>query len=110
MAAGPASYGMTDTLGRMHSDAQFAGSSSVLPRRDDGLPGHGQQTMVGATVALPCRPTCCSTSNPLRIITISNLLQSSCIVRGFLMPFSQMVCWGLVHRPLLSHRHATAIP
>ena len=44
MAAGPASYGMTDTMGRMHSDAQFAGSSLRSgARRDDGLPRHGQQ-------------------------------------------------------------------
>ncbi len=44
MAAGPASYGMTDTMGRMHSDAQFAGSVlRARPRGDDGLPGHGQQ-------------------------------------------------------------------
>ena len=44
MAAGPASYGMTDTMGRMHSDAQFAGSSSVARARgNDGLPGYGQQ-------------------------------------------------------------------
>ena len=44
MAAGPASYGMTDTMGRMHSDAQFAGSIlRARARGDDGLPGHGQQ-------------------------------------------------------------------
>ena len=43
MAAGPASYGMTDTMGRMHSDAQFAGSSSVPARRNDGSDRHGQQ-------------------------------------------------------------------
>ena len=44
MAAGPSSYGMTDTMGRMHSDAQFAGSSSVPgARRNDGSYRHGQQ-------------------------------------------------------------------
>ena len=48
MAAGPASYGMTDTMGRMHSDAQFAGSSSVEMM---GLIGMGNNPMVGATVA-----------------------------------------------------------
>ena len=48
MAAGPASYGMTDTMGRMHSDAQFAGSSSVPAM---GLIGMGNNPMVGATVA-----------------------------------------------------------
>ena len=53
MAAGPASYGMTDTMGRMHSDAQFAGSSSV-PAHDEmmGLIGMGNNPMVGATVAV----------------------------------------------------------
>src|SRR5699024_6222823 len=53
MAAGPASSGMTDTIGRMHSDAQFAGSASV---RGDvemmGLIGMGNNPMVGATVAV----------------------------------------------------------
>ena len=53
MAAGPASYGMTDTLGRMHSDAQFAGSSSVPAHVEMmGLIGMGNNTMVGATVAV----------------------------------------------------------
>ena len=52
MAAGPASYGMTDTLGRMHSDAQFAGSSSVHAHVEMmGLIGMGNNPMVGATVA-----------------------------------------------------------
>lgn len=52
MAAGPASYGMTDTLGRMHSDAQFAGSSSVPAHVEMmGLIGMGNNPMVGATVA-----------------------------------------------------------
>ena len=52
MAAGPASYGMTDTLGRMHSDAQFAGSSSVPAHVEMmGLIGMGNIPMVGATVA-----------------------------------------------------------
>ncbi|MDO5564837.1 MAG: GGGtGRT protein [Eubacteriales bacterium] len=53
MAAGPASYGFTDTLGRMHSDAQFAGSSSVPAHVDMmGLIGMGNNPMVGATVAV----------------------------------------------------------
>ena len=61
MAAGPASYGMTDTLGRMHSDAQFAGSSSVpahvemmglIGMGNKGLIGMGNNPMVGATVAV----------------------------------------------------------
>ena len=52
MAAGPASYGMTDTMGRMHSSAQFAGSSSVPAHVDMmGLIGMGNNPMVGATVA-----------------------------------------------------------
>ena len=52
MAAGPASYGMTDTLGRMHSDAQFAGSSSVPAHVEMmGLIGMGNNPMVGCTVA-----------------------------------------------------------
>ena len=52
MAAGPASYGMTDTMGRMHGDAQFAGSSSVPAHVDMmGLIGAGNNPMVGATVA-----------------------------------------------------------
>ena len=52
MAAGPASYGMTDTMGRMHSDAQFAGSSSVPAHVEMmGLLGMGNNPMVGATVA-----------------------------------------------------------
>ena len=52
VAAGPASYGMTDTLGRMHSDAQFAGSSSVPAHVEMmGLIGMGNNPMVGATVA-----------------------------------------------------------
>ncbi|MDD6659559.1 MAG: GGGtGRT protein [Eubacteriales bacterium] len=52
MAAGPASYGMTDTMGRMHSDAQFAGSSSVPAHVEMmGLIGMGNTPMVGATVA-----------------------------------------------------------
>jgi len=51
MAAGPASYGMTDTMGRMHCDAQFAGSSSVPAHVDMmGLIGMGNNPMVGATV------------------------------------------------------------
>ena len=53
VAAGPASYGMTDTMGRMHSDAQFAGSSSVPAHVDMmGLIGMGNNPMVGASVAL----------------------------------------------------------
>ena len=53
MAAGPASYGMTDTLGRMHSDAQFAGSSSVPAHVEImGLIGAGNNPMVGMTVAV----------------------------------------------------------
>lgn len=53
MAAGPASYGMTDTLGRMHSDAQFAGSSSVPAHVEMmGYLGMGNNPMVGATVAV----------------------------------------------------------
>ena len=53
MGAGPASYGMTDTLGRMHSDAQFAGSSSVPAHVEMmGLIGMGNNPMVGATVAV----------------------------------------------------------
>ena len=52
MAAGPASYGMTDTMGRTHSDAQFAGSSSVPAHVEMmGLIGMGNNPMVGATVA-----------------------------------------------------------
>ena len=52
MAAGPASYGFTDTLGRMHSDAQFAGSSSVPAHVEMmGLIGMGNNPMVGATVS-----------------------------------------------------------
>ena len=52
MAAGPASYGMTDTMGRLHSDAQFAGSSSVPAHVEMmGLIGMGNNPMVGATVA-----------------------------------------------------------
>ena len=52
MAAGPASYGMTDTMGRMHSDAQFAGSSSVPAHVEKmGLIGAGNNPMVGMTVA-----------------------------------------------------------
>ena len=51
MAAGPASYGMTDTMGRMHSDAQFAGSSSVPAHVEMmGFLGMGNNPMVGATV------------------------------------------------------------
>ncbi len=51
MAAGPASYGMTDTMGRMHSDAQFAGSSSVPAHVEMmGLIGMGNNPMVGASV------------------------------------------------------------
>jgi len=53
MAAGPASYGMTDTLGRMHSDAQFAGSSSVPAHVEMmGFLGMGNNPMVGASVAV----------------------------------------------------------
>ena len=53
VAAGPASYGMTDTMGRMHGDAQFAGSSSVPAHVEMmGLIGMGNNPMVGATVAV----------------------------------------------------------
>ena len=53
MAAGPASYGMNDTMGRMHSDAQFAGSSSVPAHVEMmGLIGAGNNPMVGMTVAV----------------------------------------------------------
>ena len=53
MAAGTASYGMTDTMGRMHSDAQFAGSSSVPAHVEMmGFLGIGNNPMVGATVAI----------------------------------------------------------
>ena len=53
MAAGPASYGMTDTMGRMHSDAQFAGSRSVPAHVVMmGFLGMGNNPMVGATVAV----------------------------------------------------------
>ena len=52
MAAGPASYGLTDSMGRMHGDAQFAGSSSVPAHVEMmGLIGMGNNPMVGATVA-----------------------------------------------------------
>lgn len=52
VAAGPASYGLTDSMGRMHSDAQFAGSSSVPAHVEMmGLSGMGNNPMVGATVA-----------------------------------------------------------
>ena len=52
-AAGPASYGFTDTLGRMHGDAQFAGSSSVPAHVEMmGFLGMGNNPMVGATVAV----------------------------------------------------------
>jgi hypothetical protein len=52
-AASPASYGMTDTMGRMHSDAQFAGSSSVPAHVEMmGFLGMGNNPMVGATVAV----------------------------------------------------------
>ena len=55
VGAGPASYGLTDTMGRMHSDAQFAGSSSVPAHVDMmGFIGMGNNPMVGATVALAC--------------------------------------------------------
>ena len=53
MAAGPASYGMTDTMGRMHSDAQFAGSSSGPAHVEMmGFLGMGNNPMVGATVSV----------------------------------------------------------
>jgi hypothetical protein len=53
LGAGPASYGMTDTMGRMHSDAQFAGSSSVPAHVEMmGLIGMGNNPMVGASVAV----------------------------------------------------------
>ena len=53
MAAGPSSYGMTDTMGRMHSDAQFAGSSSVPAHVEMmGFLGMGNNPMVGASVAV----------------------------------------------------------
>ncbi len=55
MAAGPASYGMTDTMGRMHSDAQFAGSSSVPAHVEMmGFLGMGNNPMVGATCFRGC--------------------------------------------------------
>ena len=53
MAAGPASYGMTDTMGRMHGDAQFAGSSSVPAHVEMmGFLGAGNNPMVGMTVSV----------------------------------------------------------
>ncbi|PKN83510.1 MAG: GGGtGRT protein [Deltaproteobacteria bacterium HGW-Deltaproteobacteria-1] len=59
MAAGPASYGMTDTMGRMHSDAQFAGSSSVPAHVEMmGLIGMGNNPMVGASVAVAVATDC----------------------------------------------------
>ena len=52
-SAGPASYGLTDTMGRMHSDAQFAGSSSVPAHVEMmGFIGMGNNPMVGASVAI----------------------------------------------------------
>jgi len=61
MAAGPASYGMTDTMGRMHSDAQFAGSSSVPAHVEMmGFLGMGNNPMVGATVAVAVSVEECS--------------------------------------------------
>ena len=54
--AGPASYGLTDTMGRMHCDAQFAGSSSVPAHVEMmGFIGMGNNPIVGATVALACK-------------------------------------------------------
>ena len=62
MAAGPASYGLTDSMGRMHSDAQFAGSSSVPAHVEMmGLIGMGNNPMVGATVA--CAVAACEANN-----------------------------------------------
>ena len=64
MAAGPASYGMTDTMGRMHSDAQFAGSSSVPAHVEMmGLIGMGNNPMVGASVAVAVALEQASTEN-----------------------------------------------
>ena len=75
MAAGPASYGMTDTLGRMHSDAQFAGSSSVPAHVEMmGFLGMGNNPMVGATVAVAVSVAQALTNN--RIIVIQ--IQKSC--------------------------------
>ncbi len=60
MAAGPASYGLTDSMGRMHGDAQFAGSSSVPAHVDMmGFIGMGNNPMVGATVALAVEAAMC---------------------------------------------------
>ncbi|MBP5292824.1 MAG: GGGtGRT protein [Clostridia bacterium] len=68
MAAGPSSYGMTDTLGRMHSDAQFAGSSSVPAHVEMmGLIGRGNNPMVGATVAVAVAVEEAVKNPPLRL-------------------------------------------
>lgn len=61
MAAGPASYGLTDSMGRMHSDAQFAGSSSVPAHVEMmGLIGMGNNPMVGASVAVAVAVATCN--------------------------------------------------
>ena len=71
MAAGPASYGMTDTMGRMHSDAQFAGSSSVPAHVEMmGLIGMGNNPMVGATVST-------AVSVELAAVRVVSLLRNS---------------------------------
>ena len=79
MAAGPASYGMTDTMGRMHSDAQFAGSSSVPAHVEMmGLIGMGNNPMVGASVAVAVASR---RSNEIKIV--SRHLRRLTIILGY---------------------------
>ena len=73
MAAGPASYGMTDTMGRMHSDAQFAGSSSVPAHVEMmGLIGMGNNPMVGATVAVAVAVSEATSSRLLQLLVFTH--------------------------------------
>ena len=76
MAAGPASYGMTDTMGRMHSDAQFAGSSSVPAHVEMmGLIGMGNNPMVGATApSAAAKDSCPARKQKHSVSSSSNIL------------------------------------
>ena len=93
MAAGPASYGMTDTMGRMHSDAQFAGSSSVPAHVEMmGFLGIGNNPMVGCTVA-------CAVDVATALVRAARL--SACTERRRLCPLCSAIIFRLRERSIV---------
>ena len=108
MAAGPASYGMTDTMGRMHSDAQFAGSSSVPAHVEMmGFLGMGNNPMVGATVAVAVAVQIVQRELFKQIVCALDLFRKDCFCKKSLRFFIQIKLHAAVK---YAGKHACLLP